>query len=84
MTVFSGREFLAGRQTRLADFFAGDPSLRQGVTVGAADADGDGVPELLAAPVGGAGRVTAYRVADAAVVRQYDAFPGFTGAVFVG
>jgi glucose/arabinose dehydrogenase len=84
VTVFSGREFLAGRQTRLADFFAGDTALRQGVTVGAADADGDGAPELLAAPAGGNGRVTAYRAADAAVVRQYDAFPGFAGAVFVG
>jgi len=84
VTVFSGREFLAGRQTRLADFFAGDTALRGGVTVAAADANGDGVPELVAAPVGGAGRVTAYRVTDAAVVREFDAFPGFPGAVFVG
>ncbi len=84
VTAFSGREFLAGRQTPQADFFAGDPSLRLGVTVGTADADGNGVPDLLAAPVGGAGRVTAYRVADATAVRTYDAFPGFTGAVFVG
>jgi hypothetical protein len=54
------------------------------VTVGAADADGDGVPELLAAPVGGAGRVSAYRPTGGTPVREYDAFPGFTGAVFVG
>ncbi|HET6575000.1 MAG TPA: PQQ-dependent sugar dehydrogenase [Fimbriiglobus sp.] len=84
VTVFSGREFLAGRQTRLADFFAGDSARRRGVTVGAADADGDGVPELLAAPVGGTGRVTAFRATGASLVREYDAFPGFPGAVFVG
>ncbi len=85
VTAFSGREFLAGRQTRLADFFAGDPSLRLGVTVGAADANGDGVPDVLAAPVG-AGVVTAYGVAGgvAASVREFDAFPGFGGAVYVG
>jgi glucose/arabinose dehydrogenase len=89
VTVFSGREFQAAGQSlpagsrRLVDFFAGDTSLRQGVTVGAADADGDGVPELLAAPVG-TGRVSAFSAADASLVREYDAFPGFTGAVFVG
>ncbi|HVK15152.1 MAG TPA: PQQ-dependent sugar dehydrogenase [Gemmataceae bacterium] len=84
VTVFSGQEFLAGRQTRLADFFAGDTGLREGVTVAVADANGDDLPELVAAPVGGAGRVTAYHAGDATSVREFDAFPGFAGAVFVG
>ena len=84
VTVFSGKEFLAGRQTQLSNFFAGDPSLRFGVAVSATDADGDGVPEVLAAPAGSGGRVTAHRFTDGAVIRTYDAFPGFTGAVFVG
>jgi hypothetical protein len=85
VSVFGGRQFLAGTQTRLVDFFAGDPALRGGVTVGAADTTGDGVPEVLAAPVG-TGVVTAYDVAGGGVaaVREFDAFPGFSGAVFVG
>jgi glucose/arabinose dehydrogenase len=86
VTAFGGAEFLAGRQTRLADFFAGDTEGRTGVTVGSADADGNGVPDVLAAPAGGPPRITAYAVAGglATPIREFDPFPDFAGGVFVG
>ncbi len=86
VTAFGGQPFAAGKQSVLVDFFAGDAALRGGVTVAAVDADGDGRPDVLAAPVGGNGHVTAYRVVNNATtaVRDYPAFDGFPGAVFVG
>jgi hypothetical protein len=66
-------------------FFAYDPSARFGVSVGAADLDGDGKAEILTgAGVGGAPRVEVFRASDLAVLRSFYAFdPGLRGGVTV-
>lgn len=54
--VFSGKD-----GTELQNFFAFDSSLRTGVSVAAGDIDGDGVVELVVAPMtGGVPRVGVY------------------------
>ncbi len=74
--VFGGA---AGRPV-LADFFAGDDTTRRGVVVGAADVDGDGRADVLAATPS---RLVAVRAG--AVVRAFAEFDdAVPGGVFVG
>lgn len=56
VTVFSGRG------SRFFNFFAADPSVTAGATIGAADLDNDGFDDVIA---GTAGRVLAFRGLDA-------------------
>jgi predicted outer membrane repeat protein len=86
--VLSGRELGAESPRVIADFFAGDPADRKGVTVAAADLDGDSAADLVAGN-NTTGRVTTYlgrrlAAADAAVEREVVPFGGFRGGVFVG
>ena len=73
----------------MANFFGGDPANRGGVRVAVKDLDGDEFADLVTGAGTRAGsRVTAYpgrtvRSAPAPVF-DFDAFPGFTGGVFVG
>jgi hypothetical protein len=69
----------------LASFLAYDPGFRGGVTVGAADLDGDGRAEILTgAGPGGGSHVKAFDTTGAAR-QSFLAFdPGFLGGVFVG
>jgi murein DD-endopeptidase MepM/ murein hydrolase activator NlpD len=93
--VVSGKKLLengpaAAIGSPLANFFAGDPDNRGGVRVAAKDLDGDGLADVVTGDGEGAGsRVTAYLgkdLADGSAVPDldFDAFPGFTGGVFVG
>ncbi|OWK39888.1 beta strand repeat-containing protein [Fimbriiglobus ruber] len=76
----------------LADFFAGDPTNRGGVRVGIADLDASNQAGLVVGSGTGAGTtVTTYTgkaiLADAGAPTSdfaLDAFPGFSGGVFVG
>ena len=80
VTVFDGRDPNGG--TRLADFFVFEPTLRNGVYVGAGDVNGDGLADvIIGAGEGGAPRVF---VADAkallnggtvTAILDYFAFP---------
>jgi hypothetical protein len=88
--VLGGADLAAGNladPAPLANFFAGNPDNRGGVRVAVRDVGG--TPDLLVGDGTGAGsEVTAYRGAALAsgspVTFQLDAFPGFTGGVYVG
>jgi hypothetical protein len=79
-----------GAQT--ANFFAGDTANRGGVRVTVKDLDGDDRADVVTGSGTGAGsRVTGYTgqsLADPNTpptpVLDFDAFPGFTGGIFVG
>jgi hypothetical protein len=79
VTVFSGKD---GRQ--LLDFFAFDDAVRSGVRIGAADIDGDGKAEVIAAT--GVGQAAEVRVfaADGRRVNTFAPVGGaFTGGLYV-
>ncbi len=76
---------------RIVNFFAGDPNNRGGVRVGAKNLDGDSRADLVTGAGENAGsRVGAYTGAALAAggvpsaLRDFDAFAGFGGGVFVG
>jgi hypothetical protein len=90
----SGRVLLSdGAAVAVADplvnFFAGDTSGRGGARVAVADLDSDARSDLVVGNGEGAGsRVTSYLgknfVGGAVPEFSFEAFPGFTGGVFVG
>ncbi|OWK41894.1 hypothetical protein FRUB_03972 [Fimbriiglobus ruber] len=92
VTIFDGAALLSNTQTPVADFFAGDPSNRGGVRVAVKDLDGTADAGLVVGSGTGAGAtVTGYTgkaiLADPGSptsLFSLDAFPGFTGGVFVG
>jgi len=88
VVAFSGRDLLAtpSVQTRLADFFAGDPARRDGVRVTVKDLDGDAKADVVAA-VGPT--VLAYsgknlKPGPVTADLSADLLPGQTSGVFVG
>jgi hypothetical protein len=89
--IVNGKSLLVGRTDDvIANFFAGDEGNRGGVRVVARDLDRDGNADLVVGSGTGAGsRVTGYRGSALAANRAepvfgFDAFPGFSGGVFVG
>ena len=74
----------------VANFFAGDPNNRGGVRVATKNLDGDSKADVVTGSGGGGGsRVTGYLGSNLAFgsstgAFDFDAFPGFTGGVFVG
>ena len=50
IAAFDGRQLLQGRISYAASFYAGDPNNRAGIRVAAADVDGDGREDIIAAP----------------------------------
>jgi hypothetical protein len=89
--ALSGRGLLAGTQTQLANFFAGNTENRGGVRLAVKDLDGDTRADLVTGSgAGGGSRVTGYLgsaiPADGTPPEDFafDAFPGFAGGVFVG
>jgi hypothetical protein len=91
--TLSGRDLLAGRSNAaavLTNFFGGDAGNRGGVRVAVKDLDGDRFADLVVGPgQGGGSRVTGYAGntfagGAAPEVFGFDAFPGFSGGVFVG
>jgi hypothetical protein len=89
--VLSGSEKLAGRETPLANFFAGNVDNRGGVRVVSKDLDGDAFADVVVGDGTGAGsRVTGYLGknfaggAGGSPAFSFDDFPGFTGGVYVG
>jgi hypothetical protein len=87
---YSGFSLLSGSLVQLTNFFSGDPNSRAGVRVAAADYDGDNLLELVTgAGQGDGSTVRVYRPAELRLLTPptlaaFDAFPGFTGGVFVG
>jgi hypothetical protein len=89
--ALSGKDLMAGKQTVLANFFAGDVNNRGGIRVTVKDLDGDNKADLVVGSGTADGsRVTGYLgksiAADGTPPEQFgfDAFPGFSGGVFVG
>ncbi|OWK47467.1 beta strand repeat-containing protein [Fimbriiglobus ruber] len=87
---FSSLDDSAVAGAEVADFFAGDPSGRDGVPVAVKDLDGTDQAGLVAGS-GSSGTVTGYTGAamlsnpsSPATDFSLDALPGFTGGVFVG
>ncbi len=82
----------AAQVAQLANFFAGDPNNRGGIRVAVAHLDSSNKAELVVgAGQGDGSNVTAYTAgaitanpARPAPEFTFDAFPGFTGGVFVG
>jgi hypothetical protein len=74
----------------IANFFAGDPNNRGGVRVAVKNLDGDQYADVLTgAGQGGGSGIAAYLGKNLAVNTatedlNFDAFPGYTGGVFVG
>jgi hypothetical protein len=90
VTAFAGADLLGNTQTVLANFFAGDPNNRGGVPVGVKQLTADSAADILAgAGFTGGAKVTAYNgeallKSNTDPLHSFDAFPGFTGGVFVG
>jgi hypothetical protein len=94
VTAFSSTDLInsgGGTLTQVANFFGGNPDNRGGIRVSVKDLDSDNQADLVVGDGEGAGsRVTAYlgkNVGPAgtpAAAFEFDAFPGFTGGVFVG
>jgi hypothetical protein len=89
--ALSGKDLVDGRQSQRANFFAGDTANRGGIRVTAKDLDGDARADLVVGSgTGGGSRVTSYLGADIPADGlppeefAFDAFPEFTGGVFVG
>ncbi|OWK41576.1 beta strand repeat-containing protein [Fimbriiglobus ruber] len=91
--ILDGSDIVNNVQTPLANFFAGDPNNRSGVPVAAKDLDGSSDIGVVAGDGAGDGStVTAYTgqsiLAAGGNTPQdaysLDAFPGFTGGVYVG
>lgn len=95
MLVISGTTLLsagsdAAIAAPLANYFAGDAGSRGGVRVTVKNLDGDAKADIVTgAGQGGGSRVTArlgknLTAGDPTDDLNFDAFPGFTGGVFVG
>ncbi len=88
VVAFAGRDLLAtpSVQTRLADFFAGDPARRDGVRVAAKDLDGDARADLVVAvgPTVSAYSGKGLKPGPVAADLSADMLPGLAGGVFVG
>jgi hypothetical protein len=92
--AISGRELVDSRgstRNTIANFFAGDTTLRGGVRLAIGELDGDGRLDLITGPgPGGDSKVTAYSGSTLQPegtpikIRTFDPFPDFTGGVFVG
>jgi len=92
--ALSGKDLLTLSPTQsevVANFFGGDVNNRGGIRVVARDLDGDLRADLVVGDGAGAGsRVTGYLGKDIqptdtpAEAFAFDAYPGFTGGVFVG
>ena len=88
VSVFAGNDLLAtpSVQTRIADFFAGDPNRRDGVRVAVKDLDGDAKADLVVAvgptvlAYSGKGLSAGTSVADLSA----NLLPGQSDGVFVG
>ena len=81
----------SGRQSQLANFFAGDPENRGGVRVATSNLDGDNRADLVTGSGSGAqNRVTTYAGktipidGTPKVFATYDPFTEFNGGLFVG
>ena len=92
--ALSAARTCSGGATRraLANFFAGDPDNRGGVRVAVKDLDGDAKADIVVG-AGTGGRAAGDRVpgqddprpaAPRPRTSTFDAFPGFTGGIFVG
>jgi len=89
--ALSGKDLIAGVQTQVANFFAGDLGSRGGVRITVKDLDNDGLADILAGSgVDSGASVLAYsgksipQDGTPPVLDQFDAFEGFEGGVFVG
>ncbi len=88
VSVFAAGDLLAtpSVQTRLADFFAGDPARRDGVRVAVKDLDGDARADVVAAVGATALAYSGKGLASGASVADLSAnlLPGQSDGVFVG
>ncbi|MBY0512845.1 MAG: FG-GAP-like repeat-containing protein, partial [Gemmataceae bacterium] len=88
--VLSGADPFAGREVPVANFFAGNTDNRGGFRAAVKDLDGDARADVVVGDGTGAGsRVTGYLGKNfaggvAPEAFAFDAYPGFTGGVFVG
>jgi hypothetical protein len=92
VTAFDGAALVKNQYVPDLNFFAGNPDNRGGVRLVARNLDGDNMADLVVGDGTGAGsHVTGYRGKDlladggnAHPAFSFDAFPGFTGGVYVG
>jgi hypothetical protein len=78
VNVFDG-----GNNSVLRAFNAFDPTFSGGVNVGTGDMNGDGLSEIVTAPVVGSTLTRVYDGATNGLLKAFDAFAGFTGGVSV-
>jgi autotransporter-associated beta strand protein len=94
VTVFDGKVLASSGAVAnllpISNFFAGPETNRGGVPLGISDFNADRVPDLVTGTgVGEGSRVRVYPItgltsANPPLIADFDAFPGFTGGVFVG
>ncbi|CAN5448717.1 hypothetical protein BH11PLA2_BH11PLA2_40200 [soil metagenome] len=88
---FSGGMLMQNNFSKFLDFTYGNPNTRQGIRVAVKDINQDNIADLIlgSAPTAGS-HVIAFNgknlngSATGSAIFEYDAFPGFTGGVFVG
>ncbi|OWK38615.1 FG-GAP-like repeat-containing protein [Fimbriiglobus ruber] len=92
VTIFDGLSLLDNKTDPIANFLAGDPTNRDGVRVAVKNLDGSSQAGLIVGSGAGAGsHITAYlgkailsNPSSPLSAYDFDAFPEFTGGVFVG
>jgi predicted outer membrane repeat protein len=91
--ALSGAELMIGagsESQQLANFFGGNPANRDGIRIVAKNLDGDNRTDIVVGDGGSGSQVTTYLgklvpVSGIPVIElQFNAFPGFSGGVFVG
>ena len=90
VTAYSGASLIGGQFSTLVNFFGGNTDNRGGIRLAARNLDGDNMADLVVGDGTGAGsHVTGYlgktlNQGGTSTHFSFDAYPGFTGGVYVG
>jgi cyclophilin family peptidyl-prolyl cis-trans isomerase len=89
VSIFDGSNLIANNLVKIKDFFAGDINNRGGIRVAVKDLDNDSKGDLVVGAGPGGSHVTGYSATQIALPTSatsfdFEAFPGFSGGLYVG